>query len=137
MDLSPFPRCALKQMKAVEDEKKRQEYVRKFVKITYNEVLRVARSSTMNKYTVHLQIAGTAMPTSEHTLHPNDVKIVLENQDEILEQLRELFPDCAVGIKTLSRGANGQYYDASTLDESALRFIDKRYDQTHLVVDWS
>jgi hypothetical protein len=134
-------------MKAVADEEKRQENVRKIVKLIYNHVVSAAKSSIVTSYTVQLQITDpraavkkviSAMPASEHTtLHPFDMSLIFENRDEVIQQLRSLFPDCDVGIKTLSRGANGQYYDASTLDESALRFIDKRYDQTHLVVDWS
>ena len=141
MEPVPISRSALQQLKAKTDEENRKKQVKKAATILYREVLRIATTSseTSRKFQLQKTAPGIAVLASRSPmdLHPNDMNFILDNQADILQELRSLFPDSVVGIKTLSKAADGNFYDVSTLDENLLKFVDRRYDQTCLVVDWS
>ena len=60
-----------------------------------------------------------------------------DNIFDILSRLRSLFPDSSVEFKSLSRGQDGKMYDIAHIDEKMRPFINGRFNQDVIVVDWS
>lgn len=143
MDCVPISRSALQQLKGVTDEENRQKTLTKVVQLLYNRVIVRAKSSNDTCFKLELQrtdprAARHAMPGSHIPVcHPEDMNFILDNKGDIIERLNVLFPDSTVSIQMQSRAPDGKYYDISTLDESMLKFIDRRFDQAYLIVDWS
>ncbi len=134
-------RSALQQLKAATEEAARWENIKKVVVLLYKKVVNMAKTSVQTSYKFEvrrtdLRAARSAMG-ARGVLTEEDMNVILDNQADVIKGLRELFPDSDISIKTLSKAADGQFYDVSTMDESLLRFIDRRHDQTFLVVDWS
>ncbi len=143
----PKTRDELRKMKAEREEAERKECIEEVVSWLYQRIIGFAKQSSESSYKLQLLVASPEnMRTAQHkgNVHqPYDQSIIyytdfiLKSSDEIIQHLRSTFPDCSVEIKTLSKAADGKMYDVSTLDEAALRFVDRRFDQSHLIVDWS
>ncbi len=143
----PKTRDELRKMKAEREEAERKECIEEVVSWLYQRIIAFAKRSSESSYKLQLlalspenmrtaqQRANIHQPYDHREIHYTD--FILKTSDEILAHLRSTFPDCSVEIKTLSKAADGKMYDVSTLDETALRFVDRRNDQTHLIVDWS
>lgn len=61
----------------------------------------------------------------------------IKNIPDILDGLRNLFPDCSVSHTLLCQAKDGKMYDIAKLDESVLPFVDRALDQSYIVIDWS
>jgi hypothetical protein len=60
-----------------------------------------------------------------------------KNMPEILQELREMFPECLVKHARLVRGQDGKMYDMDIIDEKVLPFIDQSHSQEYITIDWS
>ncbi len=133
-------RSVLQRLKATTEEETRQKNLKQTLKYLYNNILTKAKTSSETSCKFQLQrldVRGTYVNLGPNALPSDYMNLILDNQGDILSGLRELFPDSTVSIKTECRAADGNFYDVNTFDETLLRFIDRRYDQTFLVVDWS
>ncbi len=119
--LTPISREEMSQMKAQADEKLRQQMIQTIVTRVYSEAINKAKSSTETSY--KLQIS--------------QLPHIIPHIKDIIENLKQLFPGSSVLQTTLVRGADGKYYDISTLDEKLLPFVNKQNGEMHIVVDWS
>lgn len=155
LEVIPKTRDELLKMKSDREEAERKECIEEVISWLYQRIIAAANRSSDTSYKIELLTASSkqnmaaqyasqyaSQCTSRPTMlsDPNDIyykSFILEAQDEILQHLRNTFPGCSIEIKTLSKAADGKMYDVSTLDETALRFVDRRQDQTHLIVDWS
>ena len=128
MSLTPISRDEMRQRKAVKDEAIRVQHVSSFVKQIYNSATQIADSTADTVYRFD------ATPLLQQP-------ILMANMDEIIQNLRNLFPGCVVGYKsiTLVRGNDGKQYDLSTLDEKLKPFMNMRSQQTtnSIVIDWT
>ena len=132
MSFTPVLREKLRGLKAEEEEKmrimkerQRLDNVEQCVRQFYNEAINYAKTNTNTTYTYML-------PPRNHGLDFHR-----DNMVDILMGLRDLFPDCSIKNTTLSRGQDGKMYDISTMDEKLRPFIDSRYNQDSIIIDWS
>jgi len=124
--LTPISREKMCQMNAEEIEKQRQQMIQNIVSNIYYDAIRHAKTSTETSY----KYLATRLPQVYHQFNGNDM-------NDIIENLKQLFPDSSVSQATFVRGADGKQYDISTLDEKLLPFINKQNGQMHIVIDWS
>jgi len=132
MSLTPVLREKLRGLKAEEEErlriikeKQRLDQVEYYVKQLYSDAVNYAKTSTNTTYTYMLPPRN----------HGQDFQ--RDNMIDILTGLRDLFPDCSIKNTTLSRGQDGKMYDISTMDEKLRPFIDSRYNQESIIIDWT
>jgi hypothetical protein len=128
MSLTPVLRETLRGLKAEEEErlrimkeKDRLNAVEYYVKQLYIDTINNAKTETNTSYTYMLP---------GHNFYR-------DNMVDILHELRHLFPDCLIRNTTLSRGQDGKMYDISTMDEKLRPFIDSRYNQESIIIDWT
>lgn len=146
LEVVPKSRDELRKMKSDREEAERKECIEEAVSWLYQRIIAAAKQSSDTSYKLQLVAAS---PENIQKVRQKQIGIyvderqiyytgfILEASDEVLQHLRSTFPGCAVEIKTLSKAADGNMYDTSTLDEATLRFVDRRQDQTYLIVDWS
>jgi len=68
---------------------------------------------------------------------PSSDPFYIENMPDILSGLQTLFPECSVSHTLICKGADGKFYDISTLDDKVLPFVNRALDQSFIVIDWS
>ena len=61
---------------------------------------------------------------------------IRENKQSIIKRLTEYFPDVCIQIKTFGR-LNNTMVDIDGLEESLKSLINTKFNQTHIVIDWS
>ena len=120
---TPVSREYMRNLKAKNDEMKRLAEIERWIKNIYNQALNAATTSGDTSYRFQIQ---QAVPDFFAT-----------NIQDIIRGLQCLFPDCNVERTTLSRGQDGKMYDISKIEEKLLPFIDKRYNQDYIIIDWS
>ena len=132
MSLTPILREKLRGLKAEEEERalimketQRLSQVERCVKQLYNDAINYAKTNTNTSYTYMLPQRN------------NGQDFHRDNMVDILHELRHLFPDCSIKNTTLSRGQDGKMYDISTMDEKLRPFIDSRYNQETIIIDWT
>ncbi len=133
MAMTPISRDTLRQMKVVEDERKKAEQLDRIISIIYKEVKDTAKIKGDTNYFHAIPIISQVRATMKYNY---DV-FYTANMEEILERIKALFPDSLVNKKTLSMGRDGKMYDLSKVDTSLLAFVDHSRDQDYIVVDWS
>lgn len=121
----PFSRNDLQQLKAKTDEENRLKQISIIVNQIYSTVINQARTQTITSYNYQIP---------QHT--PNQI-FYENNKDDIISNLKTLFPDCSIDYKMLSRGNDGKMYDITNIDEKMRPFINRQHDQVHIVIDWS
>jgi hypothetical protein len=133
MSLTPILREKLRGLKAEEEEqmrimkeRQRLSHVELYVKKLYDDAINYAKTNTNTSYTYML-------PQRNH----GNPEFYRDNMVDILHALRHLFPDCLIRNTTLSRGQDGKMYDISKMDEKLLPFIDSRYNQESIIIDWT
>ncbi len=120
--IQPINRIDLQQLKAKKDEQNRLNQINQIVNNIYYAVVTVAESQNITSY--------------NHNI-PRPTEFYENNKDDIISGLKTLFPDCSIDYKMLSRGNDGKMYDITNIDEKMRPFINRQYDQAHIVVDWS
>ncbi len=145
LEVIPKTRDELRKMKSDREEAERKECIEEVISWLYRRIIETAKQSSDTSYKLQLLAASRENIQmvrqmqngmyDEHKIYYTG--FILEASDEVLQHLRSTFPGCAVEIKTLSKATDGKMYDVSTLDEATLRFVDRRNDQTYLIVDWS
>jgi hypothetical protein len=132
MSLTPILREKLRGLKAEEEERaliiketQRLSHVERCVKQLYDDAINYAKTNTNTSYTYMLPQRNQGQD------------FLRDNMVDILHELRHLFPDCSIKNTTLSRGQDGKMYDISTMDEKLRPFIDSRYNQESIIIDWS
>jgi hypothetical protein len=140
-------RDAMRELKANTEEAARIQQVKNIVQQVYRAAVETAKSKTDTSYNhplpqahtiSQMQMVGVQKVTkfgcnSGTTTDP----FYLKNMPDILAGLQELFPGCDVSQRQLSRGADGKMYDISKIDEKVLPFVNRAYDQSYIVIDWS
>lgn len=128
MSLNPISRDEMRQRKAVKDETLRAQQVLRFVQQIYNSATQYADTTSATVYRFDANLI-------QHQ------PIIMANMDEIIQNLRTLFPGCNVEYKivTTVTGNDGKQYDLSTLDEKLKPFINMRSQQTtnSIIIDWT
>ena len=132
MSLTPILREKLRGLKAEEEERarimketQRLSQVERCVKQLYDNAINYAKTNTNTSYTYMLPQRNNCQDFHR------------DNMVDILHELRLLFPDCSIKNTTLSRGQDGKMYDISTMDEKLRPFIDSRYNQESIIIDWT
>lgn len=125
--MEPVSRDYLRGLKAQKDEEARIHFVETQVRNIYHLAKQLAEKS--NETTFQYQITGR---------FDNDYRIQIEsNMSDILTRLRSLFPDSNIEYKTLSRAQDGKMYDIRDIDERMKPFINTKFNQQFIVVDWT
>jgi len=123
---NPVTREYLLGLKAQTDEETRVKHVNEYAQSIYQQVMNTARTTTQKRYEQQVQPDGNPHMFSARY-----------NMPDILDKLRGLFPDSKVDFKSLSRGQDGKMYDIADIDERMKPFIDTRFNQDFIVIDWS
>lgn len=126
----PLTREYLRGLKAQTDEETRIRNVQNYAQQIYRRVEQTAKSATQTCYQQQIE------PDNGNTHHHGYFN-VRYNMSDILDKLQGMFPDSKVNFKSLSRGQDGKMYDIADIDERMKPFIDTRYNQDFIVVDWS
>ena len=134
MSLPPLSRNTLRILKAQTDEEMRLEQIKKCVSDIYQAIRSQAKftTDTSYKYTV------PPFPISKITRLPLP-EFHRDNMNDILRELKILFPDCTVEFTMLMRGNDDKYYPIPKMDDNILKFINTAQTQTIdcILVDWS
>lgn len=138
-------RDAMRGLKAKVEEEARLYRVNSIVRNIYSAAISVAKNGDMSHKSAiprtHVMVNATpkaANPFGQaHHQGYGPDPFYLENMVDILDGLRNLFPECTISHSTLSQGTDGKFYDISTLDEKVLPFINRALDQSFIVIDWS
>lgn len=76
--------------------------------------------------------------TYNHPIPSSLADFYKAHMDEILENLRELFPNCHISHTLLTIGTNGKIYDVARIDDKELKFLNNTVlDNSYIVIDWS
>ena len=120
---------SMQKLKAEEDEKNRNNKIKEIVSNIYNSAIYMAKTTSNTSF--HHQIPM-------NNKYNNDIDIFyINNKDEIVKILQELLTDCSVSFSILSRGNDGKMYDISKMDEKVIPFINRQFDKSYIVIDWS
>jgi hypothetical protein len=122
--MEPVSRAYLRGLKAQTDEENRIRHVEQYVSNIYSQAKQTARTTTQTSFQHQVQ---------DH----HGQNFMSDIMPDVLVRLQSLFPDSNVNFKTLSRGKDGKMYDIVNIDERMKPFIDTRYDQSFIVIDWS
>ena len=129
MSFTPMSKESMQKLKAEEDEKNRNNKIKEIVSNIYNSAIYMAKMTSNTSF--HHEI-----PKSNQTTNNLDI-FYMNNKDEIIKILQELFTDCSVSFSILSRGNDGKMYDISKMDEKVIPFINRQFDKSYIVIDWS
>jgi len=160
----PFTRAMMQELKSQKEEELRQARIKSIVHEIYKEAVQVAEKTVDSSY--NHEIPSTQMVT-QPVWHRNQIKAEylarkkqyenrqintpfqhaytqggpdpfhIKNIPDILDGLRNLFPDCAVSHTLLCQAKDGKMYDVAKLDDAVLPFVDRALDQSYIVIDWS
>jgi hypothetical protein len=144
MSIVPVDRMTLLSLKAMKDEADRKKELDDLIANIYKQVIYVATNTTRTSFqqvvprnsvprgrVQHLPIGrGNSQSTDMHPKYK-------ANMEEILRRLQELFPDSIVSHTLMSRGTDGIMYDISTLDDTALPFVNQVLNESYINIDWS
>jgi hypothetical protein len=122
--MEPVSRAYLRGLKAQTDEENRIRQVEQYVASIYSQVKNIATTTTQTRFQYQVQ---------DH----HGQNFMSDIMPDVLIRLHSLFPESNVHFKTLSRGKDGKLYDIANVDERMKPFIDSRYDQDFIVIDWS
>jgi hypothetical protein len=129
MDISkigkPVTRQELGEMKKKEEEKNRWNSIYLIINRFYNEVIKHAKNNDNQKYVFDI-INNTAFINND---------FIKNNNDDILNSVKLLFPDSKLSIKQYINN-NGESYDITELDENSKKIFDKNKYILMLVIEW-
>ena len=114
----------LRGLKAQNDEAIRIRNIQNYAQNIYRQVEQIAKTTTQTRF-------------QQEVRNDNTQFSMRDNVPDILGRLRSMFPDSKVDFKSLSRGQDGKMYDIADIDERMKPFIDTRYNQDFIIVDWS
>ena len=154
MSLATLSREAMRGLKAQTDEENRLKTVAMFVNNLYSEAVRTAKMTEKTLYAwripqdpwcPYVVKNGRALRPPPAATLPDIVqqrcnKCVNEfttSMADILKGLQELFPDCLVEHKILTRGSDGKMHDIPKMDKAVLQFVCSDNQQSYIVIDWS
>jgi hypothetical protein len=122
----PVSRVYLQTLKQQIADEQRKKDIHSIVGFIYGGVLKSAKQSTETWFVWQI-------PDS-----PVNKELFVQNKDEILGKLKDLFPDCSVSYTTVCFGMDGKMYDAAKLDPKMMVFMNKNMkNKEAIVVDWS
>ena len=128
MSFTPMSKESMQKLKAEEDEKNRNKKIKEIVSNIYNNAICMAKTTSNTSFQYEI-------PKNNWN---NGLDIFyMNNKDEIVKILQELFTDCSVSFSILSRGNDGNMYDISKMDEKVIPFINRQFDKSYIVIDWS
>lgn len=128
MSFTPMSKESMQKLKAEEDEKNRNKKIKEIVSNIYNSAIYMAKTTSNTSFQYEI-------PKNNNN---NCLDIFyINNRDEIVKILQELFTDCSVSFSILSRGNDGKMYDISKMDEKVIPFINRQFDKSYIVIDWS
>jgi hypothetical protein len=123
--MQPITRDYLLNLKAQTDEETRIRTIQGYAQNIYQQVMNTARSTTQTRFQQQVHNNGQGQFS------------VRDNMPDILEKLRGLFPDSKIDFKSLSRGQDGKMYDIADIDERMKPFINTRFNEDFIIIDWS
>jgi len=118
--LKPVSREYLHSLKAVKEEDNRQSQIKHILNQIYENTI---------------DIAGLGTKTEYHQFGIGEFH--RENMKEILERLRNLFPDCIVCYRNMYLGQDGKYYDVSDWNDAILPYDLKGKNIESIMINWS
>lgn len=127
---TPLSRQYLLGLKAKTDEETRMKNVQQYAQHIYQQVKQTATTTTQTHYQQQVQ------PDNGNP-HAYGYFNTRYSMPDILKKLQSMFPDSKVEFKSLSRGQDGKMYDVADIDERMKPFIDNRFNQDFIVIDWS
>jgi hypothetical protein len=107
--MEPVSRSTLLGLKAKKEEEERIQMIGSIIYNIYRQVNQTAMTTTNTTYKI---------PIQDMTRHNFEIE---DNIPDILDRLRNLFPDSKVELKDISRHLHGNTYD----------------EQEYIVIDWS
>jgi len=126
MSFTPMSKESMQKLKAEEDEKNRNKKIKEIVSNIYNCAINTAKTTSNTSF--HHEIPMNKYDNSLDIFYIN-------NKNEIVKILQELFIDCSVSMR--SRGNDGNMYDISKMDEKVIPFINWQFAKSYIVIDWS
>jgi len=134
-------RDAMRGLMAKVEEDARLQGIKQRVTSIYTQAVNAAKTKAEKSYKMEIpktnQIQTSPDPhRRQYTILASD-PFYIENMPDILSGLQTLFPDCNVSHTLICKGADGKFYDISTLDDKVLPFVNRALDQSFIVIDWS
>lgn len=138
----PITREYLRSLKRKAEEQQVSSLINKTLEIIYTNVITHATKSDETFYrhaiptpppinTVYLEMGHTSLPVTFATIYNTHL-------NDILQGLRELFPDSTISKKILTRGSDGKLLDITDIPEILESNVLKTiHSQWYIVIDWS
>jgi len=136
--MEPLSREYLLGLKIQNDEKNRLFFINQQVQQIYLKVKQIAETTTNTSFkqeVPNINPRAYEQHKQRGTIHPH--QYFRDNMGDILNKLKEIFPDSNIEFKTLSRGQDGKMYDIKDIDEKMKPFINISLNQDFIIVDWS
>lgn len=143
--MKPMTRSELQVMAKEIEEAERIRTIKAIVETVYGYVVDVARNRNINPHafgniaapTVSRWCVSNIQSRMDLQLDRDNRETFLKhNMEEILEKVRELFPDCDVSVKMLAaertRDGSTEYKEVSPFSQYPAHSID-----SYIVVDWT
>lgn len=124
--MEPVTRVRLLRRKAEKDEEKQRKQVAEVVKVIYTSALTHAETNTnCTSFTFELQRVGHYQ------------NFTPQNIEEIVEKLRELFPDSSLKYTKCIRDKFGKSVDITNIDPKLVDILGGKQPHECIVIDWS
>jgi len=136
--MQPLSRENLLGLKIPNDERNRIFFIDQQVQQIYFKVKQIAETTTNTSFkqeVPNIHPREKEQHKQRGTIHPH--QYFRDNIEDIINKLKEIFPDSNIEFKTLSRGQDGKMYDIKDIDEKMKPFINISLNQEFIVVDWS
>ena len=137
---NPMSRDTMRGLKAQIDEEAHLKQVNDIISRIYNMAVQQAKNIKDTKYNYEVPMHPQPPKGWRGEIQKNEIATFHnDNMEEILSNLRLLFPECLVESKsiTMAVGNDGKSYDVSDLDEKALAFVRNPQTKYYITVDWT
>jgi hypothetical protein len=130
-----FNRATLQSLRAIKIAEDYEKVISYFIDQIKVAVVEKAKNTDETVYTYDYmnQSAQRMFIPGSHT---ND--IIIDNLEEVLLRLRQVFDGCVVSYTECQRARDGRYYDPSTIPESLLMGHRGNFEtRKRFTIDWS
>ena len=129
-----FNRATLQGLRAIKIAEDHEQIISHFIEQVKTAVIYTAKNTDETVY--NHDYAGASQREQFGRIYTNDV--LIDNLDEVLLRLRQVFDGCVVKYSICERAHDGNYYERSTIPESLLvRHRGNFETRKRFTIDWS
>ncbi len=100
----------------------------------YKDVCAIAKNGAKKSATINHNLNNS---NNIYLSNGIDKNLLNDNLNDIIIELKKIFPECKIEYKELIRSNDGNYYDLKDIDEKLKSFIINQPIHKFLIIDWS